>query len=540
MRARAALWLAATACASYRVLPPAPLGDGIQPIAVTYESSRALFFKSRGEDGAIARVFAGGAVALATVTRPQQGLYASGDAGRTWTFAAGAFDFREVIFAEGRLYARGATQVFHSEDQGRTWAARAVVAANDRLDALALGPDGALYTAGRSQLYVSTDGARTFRTLNVQVPNQPAWRVRSIVPDPAHPRIVYVSLRTEPQAELLPRFTALLDYSSDEAVSALKLVDTREAPPRFGQEGDGVYVTLDGGGLWKKTGFALDGWLALHEGALYGVAAEPILQAAFLMRRHPDLAGAAERQFKGARADAAVLRAALPFPGRDALLAGPVAAALVYRSSDGGSTWARADNLPPPVALVLRAAVERGGQDLAHVAVPQLQQKPEQKVVPGIGRGSASLRSESGTLQQGRYRGLPRSPRTEQAASPAPRALTPDTLLAFVDPLRLLARFNSGAPLTAVSGEAFVAPTQQGWEALVAALAAASANEGEISLGPGQAPGASFELLRSADGGATWAPLAAAPPALSAQSLASARGVIYLVRRDGRAFRVAP
>jgi len=161
----------------------------------------------------------------------------------------------------------------------------------------------------------------------------------------------------------------VLDLSSDEAVAAFKLVDARDAPPAFGPAGDGVYVTADGGGLWKKNGLALDAWLAEREGTLYAVAAEPIVQAAALMRRNPDMAGAAELQFKGGRADAAVLRAALRYPGREALLAGPVAAALVWRSADGGTTWSRLADPPLPIAVMLRSAAERGGEDLGQVAL---------------------------------------------------------------------------------------------------------------------------------------------------------------------------
>jgi len=60
----------------------------------------------------------------------------------------------------------------------------------------------------------------------------------------------------------------------------------------------------------------LDAWIALHDGALYAAAAEPILQAAALMRRYPDLAGAADRQMKGGGVTPAVLREAADSFGR--------------------------------------------------------------------------------------------------------------------------------------------------------------------------------------------------------------------------------
>jgi hypothetical protein len=108
-----------------------------------------------------------------------------------------------------------------------------------------------------------------------------------------------------------------------------------------------------------------------------------------------------------------------------------------------------------------------------------------------------------------------------------------------VDPLRLLARFNGQVPLTFVSGDAASVPTQQGWDALVNALVSESESEGEISLGPAQAAGAVFELLRGSEDGATWSAGAPLPPG-PLQSLASAGGAVYFVRRDGRAFRIAP
>ena len=543
-----ALCLALVACASYRVLPPAPLSGGTQPIPVRYEKSRLLFFKSQGDDGATARVFAKDNLVVATVERPDSGLFASNDEGATWTFASGPFDFREVIFAQGHLYARGSNRIWHSEDQGRSWASTALLKSDDRLDAMAMGADGALYTAGRSQLYVSRDFAQTWARVNVTLPPQPAWRVRSIVPDPLHPRILMVSLRTEPQVDLLTRFKALLDFSSDEAVSALKLADKHDKTPgavAWGQAEDGVYLTVDGGGLWKKTALSLDAWIALDDGALYAVAAEPILIAAALMRRNPDLAGAAERQFKGGRVSSDGLREALPYPGRDALLAGPVATALIYKSSDGGASWTRQEEVPLQTAIALRHAMERGGQDSAHAAPPpqkqpslRERQQPQRAPDDHPVRPGEPPHDQVPPLAQGRYGGLrPRSSQPTLTSGAPSRALAPDTLLAFVDPSRLLARFNGTAPLTGVANDVAWVPTQQGWDALVKALVTESESEGEISLGPAQAE-AAFELLRGQDG--TWTasgtPLPKGPP----RSIASGKDVVFVVRRDGRAWRIAP
>jgi len=275
----------------------------------------------------------------------------------------------------------------------------------------------------------------------------------------------------------------------------------------------------------------------MQDGALYAVAAEPILAAASLARRYPDLAFAAERQMKNARPDAAGLRAALQYPGRDALLAGPVAAALVYRSSDGGAGWTRVEQAPLSLALRLRAAVEGGGQDAATVR-PPAKEPPRQRKAPPKDAGRGNLHALA-PLAQGRYGGHG-APRQGPPGSPQQMillgALSPETLLAFVDPQRLLARFNGAAPLTLVSGDAAIVPTQQGWDALVSALVTESESEGEISLGPAQAD-AAFELLRSQ--GAAWT-AGAALPAGSPRSLAAAGAAVYVVRDDGRAFRIAP
>ena len=94
---------------------------------------------------------------------------------------------------------------------------------------------------------------------------------------------------------------------------------------------------------------------------------------------------------------------------------------------------------------------------------------------------------------------------------PTRRAPSADAMLAYLDPLRLLAHFNSGLALTGVAragAELYAwAPTKEHWERLADAVIAAADAEGEISLGPGATPagGGAFTLLRSTDGGASWA-----------------------------------
>jgi hypothetical protein len=110
-------------------------------------------------------------------------------------------------------------------------------------------------------------------------------------------------------------------------------------------------------------------------------------------------------------------------------------------------------------------------------------------------------------------------------------------MLSFVDPARLLAHYNSGLQLTGISGRYAYAPTRAYWDALVAAMAAESEAEGEISLGPGLPDfpqGAAFELLRSEDH-RTWSQIAAEPPPAPRgimaypESIAGAKGQAFLV-----------
>lgn len=404
-----------------------------------------------------------------------------------------------------------------------------VVRSGDSLDAMAVGPDGALYVAGRSQLYSSADGGRTWRPISIQLPPGSAWRARNIVPDPAHPHIVYVSIRSDaPPADLLARFGSLLDFSSEEAVAALKLVDAHDAAPQavsWGKGVDGVYVTQDGGSLWRKTGLAVDAWLAFEGGALWAAAADPILEAAALVRRYPDLAGAADRQLKGGGVTPAVLREACRFPGRDALLKGPMAATLSWRSTDSGATWSKLDDLPLSAALALRPKVGDSGTPYA---TPRANSA-----------GSARpLRIVSPDLAQTRYggRGLPRHPPGEQVQQGPQRALSPELLLAFVDPIRLVARFNFGLPVSGVTDGAAYAATQPYWDALVKALADESQDEHEISLGPGRPAwtgGPAYELLQRE--GDAWTAVPGEPPPAFPRSIAPG---IFLVGSNGRAWAI--
>src|SRR5258708_20223935 len=94
---RFAFLMALTACATYRVVPPAPLAAGVRPIVLRTEKSR-LWLSSAGEDCAVGRVFAEGDAALATVAGPGEGGLPPADGGRTSTFAPPPHPFPPAIF----------------------------------------------------------------------------------------------------------------------------------------------------------------------------------------------------------------------------------------------------------------------------------------------------------------------------------------------------------------------------------------------------------------------------------------------------------
>ncbi len=483
---------------------------------VRYERTRLLLFHSVQEDGALDRVFSGPSAVLATIAEPERGVFASPDSGATWTFAR-APRLDEVLFRPPLILARSGNRVLRTADDGATW--HAVAPADEALETLALGPGGTLYAGGRGHVFVSADGGATFRAL---APNLPAknWRVRSIV---AARDALFVSVRGDPQEarDLRQRFAALLEYTSDEAVAALTLVDAREGAPRtvqWGTPGDGVYVSRDGGASFAKPGLLLDAGITERDGALFAVAADPLLQAAGWIRYSPDLATCAERQMRGDRAVAAALRGALSYPGREQILAGPFAATPIFRSDDRGATWARVAEPPLALLIALREAVEPWEPP----ETPQQEQEQRAAVRPPPGRG-------------------PRGP--------PGRSASPRTMLSFVDPARLLAHYNSGLRLGGVAGRVAYVPTQAYWEALVAAIAAESEAEGEISLGPGLPDfrgGDAFEVLRSPDG-RSWEPVRAQAPRGPAglvvypESVAASPGQAFFVLfgrgRRGQSFR---
>ena len=527
------------ACATTRLLPLPAASQAVQPqpLPVHYEKTRFFFFTSQETDGLLQGFQSGGPVVLASAVRPQTGLYASPDDGASWSFAPMDGLPQQTLFDPAdpkKIYLRMGMRVSYSSDGGHTWNASQPFAGP--VDALAMGQGGAVLAGGQGALAISEDGARTWRTL----PIESKWRVRSIA---AAPGALYISVHVEPDEprDLLQRFAGLLDYGSDEAVSALALADAHDSAPRpiawDGARGDGIYVSHDNGGLWKKTGLSLDAYVAVHEGALYAVAADPILQAAALVRRYPDLAALADRQMHGDRADPEGLKAACRFPGRDKLLQGPVSSALVFRSDDAGGTWMRAGEPPLPLALALREVMERS-QWVPTFFAPQQRPKPQYQRQRGPQRGS-------------QYRGMEATQRIGIPSALRGAGLSGETVLAFVDPLRLLARFNGGAPLSGVSGDVAWVATEARWNALAGALAEQSQSDGEFSLGPGSPvkdDAVAYELLKLHGGAAQ--PFASSLPTRSAAfpiSLAATPDALFALigSRDAQgnrwraAFRVA-
>jgi hypothetical protein len=207
------------------------------------------------------------------------------------------------------------------------------------------------------------------------------------------------------------------------------------------------------------------------------------------------------------------VRAALDYPGRDALLA--ERPPLVFRTTDGGETWTRATEVP----FAVRADVERQWASFP-LESGQLSTAP---------RLPQAQRQQKGQAQQ----------KQAAPAPPPPEHVThvaDEVILTFLDPLRLLS-LEARAQLVSISGAFWVAlPTREGWTALVDSLAAASQAEGEITLG--RAVRVDAELLRSSDGGVTFSAVPGLPDL--PLSLAPTEGAVYLSHRGGPPLRLVP
>ena len=484
------VFVALAACATYRALPLDPPPPGPSALTLRYEQQRFHLFTSTRSDAQIEAVFGSDTTIATVVSQPHDGVFVSTDGGGDWTFAQTEDRFRDVTFDSPIIVGLGAAHIHFSRDGGKSWHTSSEMA----VEALAVA-GGAIYAAAAGHLYLSQDCAQSWKTLTPQIP--PGWRARSIAVDR---QSIYLSVRATRET---PPLTTLLDGTSDAAVAALSFVDGRDS--RRGGP-DAVWVTHDGGTLWQRSSLALDAWLAVVDGGIWAVAADPMIEGAALVRRSPQLAAALDGQLRGARIDASALRASFGFPGRDKLLR--AIAAPAFRSTDEGMTWARIDDAP----VAVRAAVER--QRAAH---PTVERAPETPRRSDRGGGRAGGGGPPGGGGRGRRGGRGSGPSAQpvQPAQPQPRAVPSEMFLTLLDPLRLLARFNSGRRLTGIAGDKLLyayAPTQQFWDSLVDAMANESDAEGEIALGsgrpgPGSALDGAFELLSSTDGGAHWSEL---------------------------------
>jgi hypothetical protein len=345
--------------------------------------------------------------------------------------------------------------------------------------------------------------------------------------DQADPRRLMIALHAVTDGpDLARRIGEVIDGTSELGLAALALVDNRDPERRqisLGSGPAGVLVSTDGGLEWRRSGLGLDAWLVARRGVVYALAADPLLEAAALARQHPGLADALRQQLHVLRVDIDSLRSAFEYPGLDRLLLGPVASAPLFRSNDGGVTWSRV--LAPEAATLvgLRASIDRqravwlesprrgiGGN---FARVHEAGGGPEGGRAPagsqGEGRGMGAGRMGGG--RRGRARGGGTAPRQ---SPPLAREVSAEALLTYLDPLRLLSRYNADRPLSGVAtagGQELLSwvPTQAQWSRLAEAAISATEAAGEISLGPGYPandllPDGRFALLRSIDDGRRW------------------------------------
>ncbi len=555
---------AALACASVHALPSPPPPKGASLLPLRLEVARLGVFKSEQADVEVERVFVSTVsprTVLVTSAAPRAGVYATGDGGLTWSFAEVDLDdetdgprdgtggtarlFRDVLFdprAPGRIFALTRQRLVRSEDSGATWSVCPLESSGARpgqIDAAAI-TGAALLVASGPFLYSSDDEGRTWSRRPVRVDGveqDQRVRVRSIAVDQADPRRLMIALHAVTDGpDLARRIGEVIDGTSELGLAALALVDHRDPERRqisLGSGPAGVLVSTDGGLEWRRSGLGLDAWLVARRGVVYALAADPLLEAAVLARQHPGLADALRQQLHGLRFDIDSLRSAFEYPGLDRLLLGPMASAPLFRSNDGGLTWSRV--LAPEAATLvgLRASIDRqrgvwlesprrgiGGN---FARVHEAGGGPEGGGAPpggqGEGRGMGGGRIGGGRMGGGRMgggrRGGTRGGGTAPRQSPPlAREVSAEAMLTYLDPLRLLSRYNADRPLSGVataSGQELLGwvPTQAQWSRLAEAAISATDAAGEISLGPGYPgndlpPDGRFALLRSIDDGRRW------------------------------------
>lgn len=494
MRAAVLTALLLAGC-SYQVLPGSA-SRSTGPLRLRYERTK-LFFHSV-EEARPGRIFAGAGAVLAEVSDPASGFFTSPDGGATWTLASMPVPIVEVISVGRFLYARGLRQVYRSHDGGRSWSL-AVTGGAD-VEALAAASDGRIFVGASGRVFASSREGGGLRGLALQ--GVDAARFRSVA---AVGQTLLASTRASASRELLPAVRDVLDGRSAEADAAL---DAKQA---VSFSSGMIYLSHDGGALWKKSTLGLDAWLSVHDGAVYAVAADPLLEAAAAARAHPGLARALSQQLHDQRVDADDVRSALAWPGEEALLRGGFA--LVFRSNDGGESWTRIAEVPPEV----RADIAR--QQAAYPVEPEVARE-----VPRIVRRP----------------GQPRAAQPRPAS--VPPHVTDEVLLSFLDPVRLLARQNHGPieGFATAGGEVWAfLPTRAQWESLSAAVVAGTVAEGEIWLGILRPPrGPEAELFRSAFGGG-FSKVGGLPAGVPT-SIAALPGVGYLTLRGQGAVQIVP
>lgn len=269
------------------------------------------------------------------------GLRRSSDGGRTWTAARGVDGHVRTVAADPRrprtVYA-GTTSVFRSDDGGVTWrrASRGLPRFDLRGIAVPRGARGRVFAVSDLGIHRSTDaGGRWTRVSDADA--------RSVIADPAHPGQVMVGTSRgviRSRGDGTTWAPALRGLRGTTITSAVAI---GPAPARLlaAVEGDGVYVSADGGATWT--------YGAQPPGLAPDLAADPDLATAVLATtdrgvfRSDDGGGtwsriaAPEPAWAGA---AAILETTEPVFGQQADgVRYVVGDSSVLRSVDGGATW---------------------------------------------------------------------------------------------------------------------------------------------------------------------------------------------------------
>jgi photosystem II stability/assembly factor-like uncharacterized protein len=493
---------------AYRVLPGGVPERGSGPLRLSFDHGEPdaetqkgrLLLPTGVEDVNPFRVFAARGSLLYEATRPELGLWVSRDEGRNWRVVPVPANLSEILVDGTRLYARDLRTLWRSDDGGGSWSR--ALGGGAEIESVTVSSDGQLLVGAGGRIYSAING-RGLRPLAIQGADSAQFRSVAAVR-----QNILASVRGPESKDLLNAVREMAGGHASEASAAL---DSKTAVS-FG--GANIYLSHDGGAFWKKTSLGMDAWLVEHEGAVYAIAADPLLEAAGLMRKSPGLAHALDRQLHDQRVDADDVRTALPWPGREELLRGSFP--LVFRTTDAGEHWERVSEVPYEV----RVDVFR-----------QQANYPAERFIPVQ---SAPVLSQPG--RKGR-----------EQPRPAPERITPrvtaETLLTFLDPLRLMALQNH-APLLGFAGSgrdrwAYL-PTEEQWLALSAAVVAGTSAEGEIWTGTARPTrGPAVELLRSTDGGQSFAQVPGLPDAWPT-SIAAGPNAAYFTLRGMGAYRVVP